>query len=183
MNKFLEGLSSGQKKAFYVFLVAVVAGLFYLLYIGPVMKRIDDIDQKIALKSQDIQKDLEYLGREAAILKEAKSLDKYVPKDIKSDDDIGKEFFSSLRILSQQANVTIEKDSPRDTVRADAYIKYYADLTVTGELRDMVSFMHLLNSTEDLFKIVEFTLTPSRGEDNMVTTSMTVVKLVLKPNA
>ncbi|MBZ0165551.1 MAG: hypothetical protein K8I00_02005, partial [Candidatus Omnitrophica bacterium] len=98
-------------------------------------------------------------------------------------DDIGKEFFSSLRMLSQEANVSIEKDSPRDTVRESTYIKYYADLTVSGELRDMISFMHLLNSTEDLFKIVEFTMTPSRGEDNQVTTSMTVVKLVLKPNA
>lgn len=183
MNKFLDSLSAGQKKAFYLLLVVIVAGLFYVLYVMPIDKRISDIDQKISLKQEEIQKDLAYLSSEADIIKESKELEKYVPKEQKSDDDVGKEIFSSLRRLSQQANVTIEKDSPRDTVRADSHIKYYADLTVSGELRDMVSFMHLLNSTGDLFKIVEFTLTPSRGEDNNVTTSMTVVKLVLKPNA
>ncbi|MCA9403266.1 MAG: hypothetical protein KC897_05745 [Candidatus Omnitrophica bacterium] len=182
MSKFLDNMSGGQKKAFYVLVFVVVAGLFYLLYVGPVMKRIHDVEQKIAQKEEEIQEDLAYLSSEADIIKESKQYEQYVSKELKSDDDIGKEFFSSLRTLSQQANVTIEKDSPSDTVRADSYIKYYADLTVSGELRDVVSFMHLLNSTGDLFKIVEFTMTPSRDEDDVVTTSMTVVKLVLKPN-
>lgn len=182
MSKFLDNMSGGQKRAFYVLVVLVVAGLFYLLYVGPVLNRIKDVDQKIAQKKEEIQQDLAYLDSEANIIKESELYEKYVPKEKKSDDDIGKELFSSLRMLSQQANVTIEKDSPRDTVRADSHIKYYADLTVSGELRDVVSFMHLLNSTGDLFKIVEFTMTPSREEDDVVTTSMTVVKLVLKPN-
>ena len=49
----------------------------------------------------------------------------------------------------------------------------------SGSFADVVSFMHAINSSDDLLKIVKFNLTPKRGTVDEVNISMSVMKFII----
>ena len=62
-------------------------------------------------------------------------------------------------------------------------MEYYVNLDCTGTLENMIKFMHLVNSTEDLLKVIKFNMSPQKGTSNEVNTSMTISKLIMYPFA
>ncbi|MGE0269551.1 MAG: hypothetical protein AB7S78_13965 [Candidatus Omnitrophota bacterium] len=183
MDKFLSKLSSGQKKVFYVFVVAVVGLLFYLLYVKPITKKIAEIENKIKLQETQVRNDLSYLANREQIIKERESYAQYIPKELGNKDDIESGIYKALEQLTSESNLNLEKSQLGETSIDETHFRYHANLSCSGELNDMISFMHLLNTSDDLFKITGFTMSPKRGAENEVTTSITVEKLVVKPDA
>ena len=62
-------------------------------------------------------------------------------------------------------------------------IKYQADIECLGKLADVVTFMHLFNSSEDLTKVTRFTFSSKKTDTDEIKVSMTVSKLVVGKNA
>ena len=46
----------------------------------------------------------------------------------------------------------------------------------------MISFMYLINSADELFKITRFNMVPKRGTEGEVTASMTIAKMIVNPD-
>ena len=183
MNKFLSKLSPGQKKGFYAFVIIVIGLLFHLLYVKPIMKRIAETENKIKLQETEIRNDLGYLAERDRIVKESQAYAQYIPKELKNKDDIESEIYKTLEKLTADANLNLEKSQLSDTSVDETHFKYHASLNCSGDLKETINFMYQLNSTDDLFKITGFTMSPKRGAENEVTTSIMIEKLVVKPDA
>jgi len=183
LNNFLTKLPSGQKKIFYGVVIAIIGLLFYFLYVKPITKKIAETDIKIQSQEKQIREDIGYLANKEQINNQIKNYSKYFPKVMSSKDDIESGIYKALEQLSSQSNLNLEKSQLGETVDEDSYVKYHASLVCSGKLSDTISFMHLLNSSDDLFKITGFTMSPKRGAENEVTTSITLEKLIVKPDA
>ena len=179
IQQFISKLSSGEKKFFYITVSIVLVALFDRLFFGPALNKIDTAKDAIKYQEKGIRSDLKILLYKDRIIKENEMFGKYFTDEISDDDVLNAEFLSVIEKLATQAKVNLVKSSPSQTKKEERFVKYYADLDCSGELEDMVTFMHLINSNEELLKIVKFKIIPKRGQDNNINVSMSVVKMII----
>ena len=146
------------------------------------LDQLQEIQEEVVRQENSIKRDLRFLSYKDQILKEGKILDKYTVAKLPEEDVVNNKFFSTVEKLAKRSNVNLIKSNPAQAIDEKDFVQYYANLECAGDLKDMISFIHLLNSTDDLFKIVKFELIPKRGESDEVKAILTVVKLIMKPD-
>ena len=183
LQSFVAKLSDKEKKIFYITIAFVLLALFDRLFLGPVLDKIDMIDQDIAQQEVIIKSDLKIISSKDKIINESKSFSKYFVKTVKDDDVINAEFLSTIERIATSSKVTLVKSNPSETKKHKDYIEYFASLDCSGKLEDMVTFMHKINATDDLLKVAKLNLSPKRGALNEVNASMTIGKLIISQDA
>ena len=179
IQKLFSDLSDNGKKLMTVALIFVAAALFDRLLIGPTMSRLSAIDQEIAKEEGIVKQDMRFLGHKDKILKESKALEPYITAKIPSEDEIIARFLKKVEMLANKANVTLVKVTPSTGEAKDNYIRYTADLECSGVLSDMVTFMHLVNSSPDLMKVVKFNMGSKKIDSDDIKATMTVSKIIV----
>ena len=179
IQKFFSGLSDNGKKLMTVALIMVAAALFDRLLIGPTMSRMSAIDQEIAKEESALRQDLRFLSHKDKILKESKVFAPYITEKMPTEEEIIAGFLKKVEMLANKANVTLVKVTPSTGQAQDNYLRYTADLECSGILADMVTFMHLVDSSPDLMKVVKFSLGAKKADSDDVKATMTVSKIVV----
>jgi Tfp pilus assembly protein PilO len=182
MQKFIAKLSEKERKIFYVMALIVFAALVDRVFIGPALGKIAAIEGKISIEENSIKQDLKILSHKKNILAESKAFDKYYTFDLEDDDVINREFFRMIENLASQSKINLVKSNRSEPLKKEKYIEYYADLDCTGELNDVVTFMHAINSLDQLVKVSQFNMSPKRGTLNNVSASMTIIKMITNPS-
>lgn len=183
LQGFLTKLSTKEKKVFYITIVIVTFSLMDRAFFTPSLNKVEQLKSAIQLQKDSVAQDMRFLSRKEKVLKEAQLYTNYITQTIPEEDVINTEFFRKIEQLALEANVKLIKSNPAEKKDEADYYQYYADLDCNGELKNMISFMHLINTSDDLFKIVKFNMSAKRGVDNHVATSMTVAKLIIKPES
>ena len=179
MQQFISKLNDQEKKIFNVTVLFILLACFDRLFLGPVLERLKTVDEEIAHQENSIVRDLRFLSYKNKITKESEAFSKYMVSRIPEEDDISTAFFSRMEKLANQSKVNLIKSNPAQTKKEKDFTEYYANIDCTGALSDVVTFMYAVNSGEDLFKIVQFSMTPKKGTFNEVNASMKIVKLIV----
>ena len=182
LNNFLAKLSPKEKKIFYVAVFILSLAMLDRVFLGPATNRISEMEEEIKSIKMSMQQDQQFLSYQDRITQESRSFAKYIPRQLKDNDEINTEFFRNIEELSKKSQIDLIKSNPAQTKDEEGYIEYHANLDIAGTLENVIGFMHTLNASEELFKVVRFDMTKRRGTEDQVQTSMTVVKLIIKPN-
>lgn len=183
IGKFFSGLSDNGKKLVVAAAVLFAAALFDRLLIGPTMSRMAAIDQDIAKEEDMIRQDLHFLGYKDKILKESKALQPYLGKDSLTEDEIISAFLKKIEVLAGKANVTLAKVTPSPGTQEKDYWKYQADLECSGKLADVITFMHLVDTSNELMKAVKFSFASKKADSDEIKAVMTIHKIVIGKRA
>lgn len=179
ISGFLSGLSDQGKKLLTIALLIVVVALFDRLLIAPTMSRLAAIDEETAKEEHKIKEDLQFLAYKDKILKQAQAVEPYLMDALPSDDEVIAAFLKKIEILAAKANVMVAKVTPAAASEDAGNRKYSADLECSGTLADVVSFMHLVNASEELTKVVRFNLGSKKADSDEIKATMTVVKIII----
>ncbi len=179
IQKFYAKLSEKEIGVFNIALFIVLLAFLDRLFFGPVLAKINSIDEEISNQKGSIDRDLRILSYKDKIIKDNESFGKYITKDLADDDVVNAAFLQTVEKLATQASVNLIKSTPTERKDSKNSIEYYANVDCTGQLKDVVSFMHAVNASEDLLKVATFSMTPKRGAANEVNASLTVVKVVV----
>ncbi len=179
IQKFISKLSSKEKVLLYVTVGIVCITLFERLFFGPVFNNLADIKNQIKQKKVNIVRNLRILSYEDQIIEKFNLFKKYFVDNPGEDSDINAEFMRTIERLSTNSNIKVVKSNAAEIIKKDRYSEYYANLDCTGTLKNMISFIHSINSTDTLLKVVKLDLTPKRGESEDMTASMTIVKMLI----
>jgi Tfp pilus assembly protein PilO len=181
--EFLSKFSGKEKNIFYIAVVFLSLALSDRLILGPMMDQIQVKEAEIQKQKSVIAMDARILAYKDKILKDKEALKKYFSTVQKDDDVVNNEFFSLIEKLATDSQITLVKGNPASSRKQDNYIEYFASLDCTGELKNVITFMHMINSSEGLLKIVKFNMTPKRGTSSEVNVSMTVVNVFVPPDS
>jgi len=182
ITKFLANLSNKEKKILYIAVPFVLIALYDRLLVAQALDSLNMLDEKIVIQERTIKADLRFLQYKDRILAENEAYAKFIFTEDIENKDINRNFLSTVENMAAQSNVNIIKSNPTEALVENDYIKYFANVDCAGSLSDMLSFMHNINSTDDLLKVVRFKMTPKRGEESSVNASMTLSKLVVQPS-
>jgi len=181
IQKFVSKLSEQEKKFFYITVFVVFFAFLDRLFLGPVLGKIKNINEEISRQETSIVRDLRFLSYKDKISEESDMFSKYFAESMKDDDDINAEFLRIVENIATRSNVSLIKSNPSRTAKKKNYVEYYANLDCSGKLEDMISFMHAINTTDDLLKIVKLNITQKRGSEDEINASMTIEKMVITP--
>ena len=182
INKFIAGLNENQKKLLVITAVIVIAALFDRLLIGPTMSRLSAIEEDISKEQATIKQDLRFLGYKDRIIKESNEIAPYLTKNMLTDNEMIATFLNEIQSLASQMKVTLIKINPAPGEQDAEYWKYQADLECSGQLEDMVSFMHAVNSDTDLMKVDKFNFSAKKSDTDEIKATMTIEKIVVTDN-
>jgi hypothetical protein len=179
ITKFISGLSDLGKILFAVAFISVIVALFVCLLIYPTMSRIASIEEETAKEEASIKQDMVFLKHKNRILKEAKAVDPYFTNTIPSETEVNTTLLKRIEILASKTNITLTKETTSPSVQEPNQIKYSADIEASGKLTDLVSFMHLINTSDDLMKVVKFNLGSKKADSDEIKASMTIIKVII----
>ncbi|MDP8213348.1 MAG: hypothetical protein P9X22_08715 [Candidatus Zapsychrus exili] len=179
MKQYIAKLSEKEKKIFYIAIVLVSLALLDRLFLGPVLDKLNDIKKEVETQKSVIQRDARFLQYKDKIIKENEVFDSYFIDEIEDEDVISADFLSTVEKLATNLNINLARSNPTKTEARKRYIEYYAELDCSGNLENIISFMHAINSTSEMLKVVKFNMTEKRGFPDEVNVSMTIVKLII----
>ena len=174
----MSGLSPLGKKLLIGALIVIIIALFDRLLLSPTKAKSDAIDDEIAKEKETIKQDLHFLKYKNKILKESDEAAPYISKAIPSEDQIITTFLKKIESLAAKANVT-QKTSTPVGVQEDNDMKYSADVEASGKLEDIVTFIHLINSSDELAKVVKFNLGSKKADSDEIKSTLTISKIIV----
>ena len=179
ITKFIAGLNDTQKKLLVIAVVIVIAALFDRLLIAPTMSRLSSIEGDIAKEEASIKQDVRFLGYKDRIIQETKEIQPYLTKDMSTEEETIAAFLRKIENLASQTKITLIKVNPSGGEQEADYWKYQADLECSGNLSDVISFMHKVNSDTDLMKVLKFNFSGKKSDTDDIKASMTIEKIVV----
>ena len=163
-------------------ILIVSVALLDRLFLGPVLDKLKGIEEAIVQQEESIVRDLRFLYYKDKINNESELFEKYFTREVDDDDVVNAEFLRTIEKLATKSKVSLVKSNPSEIKKQKKYIEYYANLDCVGPLEDVINFMHEINSTDELLKVVQFHMTPKRGATHDVNVSMTIVKMIINPD-
>ena len=179
ITKFISGLNEIQKKLLVITVVIVIAALFDRLLIAPTMSRLSSIEEDIAKEEALIKQDIHFLGYKDRIVKESEEISPYLTKNMSTDEEMIAAFLKKLESLASQTKVMLIKINPAPGEQDAEYWKYQADLECSGNLENVVSFIHLVNSDTNLMKVLKFNFSANKSNADEIKATMTIEKIVV----
>jgi len=183
LQKFYAKLSEKEKKVFYVAAGFVILAVFDFLFMQPVASKIKKIDIEIKEKTDTIKRDVRILSYKDKILKEQEDFRIYDTGEEKAEEEIIAGFLKTVENLVTESKVNLIKLNPGEVKPRKGFIEYYASLECEGKWEDVVTFMHKIETTNELLKIGQVNIAGKKTGPDQVGTTMTLVKLIIDPKS
>jgi len=179
INKFIAGLNENQKKLLMIAVGIVLIALFDRLLIGPTMSRLSSIEEDIVKEEATLKQDMRFVTYKDRIAKQSEEIQPFLTQDVQTDEEMIAAFLKKIESLAAQTKVNLVKINPAPGEQDAQYWKYQADLECSGQLADVISFMHAINSDTDLMKVDKFTFNGKKSDTDEIKATMTVEKIVV----
>lgn len=179
ISAYVSKLSDRDKKLLIAAIILIIVVLFDRLFISPTMSRMALLDDEIAKEEASIKQDIHFLSYKNKILKESRVVNSYFTEKIVTDDEAIAAFLKKIEIIASKANVTLAKVTPSAGQSEKNYLKYSADVECSGKFTDVVTFMHLLNSSDELTKVIKYNLVSKKADSDEIKSIMTISKMIV----
>ncbi len=179
LQNFFQKLSEKEKKLFYAALIIIVLSLFDLLFLRPVLSNLQSVEEDIHDKINSINKDMRFLAYQDKIKKEQVAYRHFNSGEKKTEEEVIAGFLKTVETIASESNIVLSKLSPSEVVQKKGYMQYHANLEASGPLQNVVTFMHKIDSTEDLLRIMKYSLVGKKGSPDDVAATMKISKLIL----
>lgn len=180
MQKFISKLSSNEKK------ILTLTGLVLLLafmdrfFFGPALGHLKSLEEEIREQENSLKRYVRFLSYRDQISKERELLQKYYTNKQLTPGEIKEIFLNKIEMLAHSANISSIRVVPSEGEDRKDYTEYFANLECVGKFKDVLSFMHSLDSSDELMKIVKVNLSAKKAGADEISASMTVSKIIVE---
>jgi len=177
-QKFLARLSPREKIIFYIASFFLGLTLFKFIVIEPIFLKTEALDKQIKEKKVILKKDLHLISLKEFISHE---MDKYSPYFSKKmpKEKATTQLLKEIEKLAKQAGVYLVYIRPGSIEEKDFFQKHTINLRCEGNMYQLVSFFHSLESAQKLFTIEKYTISPKSPGSETLQCRMTVLAMLV----
>lgn len=179
IQQFISKLSQKEKKilvlAVVIFLLAILDRIFF----GPALANLKSLEDEIRYKESSLKRDLRFLSYRDQILKEKDTLKRFYTKKQLTPGEIKEAFLNKIESLANQADLSSIRVSPTEGESKKGYTEYSASFECVGKLKDVLRFVHEVDSSNDLMKVVQFNIGGKKSSAEEVNASMTISTIIV----
>jgi hypothetical protein len=181
VSEFYNKLSDKERKIFYGAIIALVIAFFDMLFLRPVLSRLDQLDGDIRSTTQAVERNIRFISYRDKIFAEDEIFRQYETDEAKTGEEIIAGFLKTIEGLASETKVSLSRVTPSDVVAKKGFVLYFANVECAGKLEDVITFMHHIDSTNNLLKIVQMNMAGNKASKEEVKVEMKVAKLVIDP--
>ena len=180
IQKFISKLSQNEKK------MLVLAGIILLMvfldrfFFGPSLENLKSIEEDIRDKENSLKRYVRFLSYKDQIFQEREILEKYYAQKQLNPGEIKEIFLNKIEMLAHEANISSIRVTPSEGEKRKDYTEYLANLECLGKFKDILTFMHAIDSSRELMKIVKFSMNTKKAGSDELTVSMAVSKIIVE---
>ena len=180
IQKFISKLSANEKKI--LALTAFVLLLVFVdrFFLDPAVTHLKFLQQDIQDKENSLKRYLRFLAYKNQILKEQEMLKKYYTEKELTPGEIKEIFLNKIEMLAHAANISSIRVTPSEGENKKDYAEYSANLECAGKFKDILRFMHAIDTSVELMKIGKFNLSAKKVGSDEIAVSMTVSKIIVE---
>ncbi len=179
LNDFYSKLNDQEKKIFYVALVIVLVMVLDRMFLGPSLSKMKTYDEEIRQQRANIQRDLRFVTYKNQILEEDAAFRLYYNNTYRTEEQIIAAFLKKIEMIATEANINLIKITPAESKERKGFVEYYANLECEGLLENIASFMHMIDTSDDLLKIIKTSFSLKRASGDEVVVNMQVAKMLM----
>ena len=180
IQKFIEKFSDKEKNLFYLTIVVLLVLLVDRIFLGPILSSIKELDENIKYQENSIKRDLRFLSYKDHIISERKILKKYYNRKPQTEEEIIAGFLKRIEVLASSAKVNVIKlTPPGEAEQKKGYKEYVADLECSGKIKDVISFMHAVDSSDELLRIIRLSMNAKKASSEDILSSMAISKMII----
>jgi len=179
LKDLYKNFSNRERILFYVTIGALVFMMADLLVLGPVLSQISILDGEIKAKSQAIQRDMRIYSFRESIFKEYHHYESYLDSGDRTQEEIIAKLLRKLETLAAANTITITNVMPGELEDKPIYKIYKTSLNFEGTLKDVVTFMNLLEESDNLFQIGRYQLEPKSKTGTQMKCNMDVSRILI----
>lgn len=179
LQQFFAKLSDKERKILTVAIILLIAAVLDRVFLSPTAEQLQTLNENIKEEENSIKKDLHFLTYKEKILKENEVLRPYYNQKERTEEEIIAAFLKKIEILATEANVNLVKVNPSEPKQKKGYKEYYAILECSGPLQNMITFLHLIDSSADLLKTVKLNMGAKKIGSEEIIASLTIAKIII----
>jgi len=179
IDAFYAKLGRREKLLFIVAFSCVVMVLMDRLVIGPILSQMKLMDAEIAVKTQTVRRNMRILSFRDSILNDYSRYSAYFDSNNRKQDEIISRLLKEIESIAAQKSITIVNIKPGDVQENPVFHEYKTTLECSGKLIDLLGFMSLLEESDYLFKITEFSMTPKSKASDIMKCVMNVTRVLM----
>ena len=161
----------------------IVAGFIVLavfvdrLVLNPMTVKLRRMSREIALNEKKLDQDLRNMQNKDLIESEYEKYKDFVKRISVSDEENVSNMLSEIEGLARTAGVNLVDIKPQVPKEVDFYKEYAAEVTIEGQMEQIVVFLHKLNSSAQLLRAVKVRLGLKQKDSSAVKASMLVTHI------
>ena len=179
--EFYNKLNEQERKVFYVAAAVLILALSDILFLRPVLSRIAQIEEEIHSMTLAIERDIRFVSYREKITAEDQLFTKYETGESRSGEEIIAGFLKTIEVIASEKKINLSRVTPSDVSEKKGFVQYFASVECSGKLTDMIAFMHAVDSTDNLLKIIRMNMTGNKASKEDVKVEMKIAKLVIDP--
>ncbi|MDD5225731.1 MAG: type 4a pilus biogenesis protein PilO [Candidatus Omnitrophica bacterium] len=174
---FFSKLSKKEKMGLVGAGIVIMAVVIDQLVIHPMGTRLQRMGQEIAFSEKKLSHDLRNIHNKDFIAGEYKKYRDFVKKGAASDEENVSNMLAEIEGLARTAGVTLVDIKPQAAKQVDFYKEYAAEVTIEGQMEEIVAFLYKLNSSPQLLRTVKLRLGVKQKDSSAVRASMLVTNI------
>jgi Tfp pilus assembly protein PilO len=174
---FFSKLSKKEKAGVIAACVIIAAVFVDRAVIHPMGAKLRRIGQEIAFSEKKLNHDLRNIHNKELIESEYAKYKNSIRKGAASDEENVSNMLAEIEGLARTAGVNLVDIKPQASKQIDFYKEYAAEVTIEGQMEQIITFLHKLNSSAQLLRAVKLRLGMKQKESSFVRASMLVTHI------
>ncbi len=176
MGGFFSKLSKKERAGLMVAGFIVMAVFVDRLVISPISAKLQRISREITLSEKKLSHDLRNIHSKEFIESEYKKYKDFVKKSPVSDEENVSNMLAEIEGLARTAGVNLVDIKPQVSKQFDFYKEYAAEVTIEGQMEQIIVFLHKLGSAQ-LLRAVKVRLGLKQKDSSVVKAFMLVTNI------
>lgn len=180
MGQAIFSKMNRQEKTF-LFLAITLVGIATLdrLVLGPVLFQMKLLDENVHAQKEAFKRDKRILTFHKRIHDEYLRYGSYLDSSERSQEEIVGSLLNKIESFAAQQAVTIKNIRPGDMEDKILYQVYKTSIDCEGNMKDVLSFMKVLEESDNLFQIVRYELAPKSKGAQIIKASMDISRTLI----
>lgn len=175
---FLSGIGRKEKVGLMIAGVIVFAAIFDRIIISPISVNFRKIDSEIKMNERKLAQGLRNINQKDEILREYQKYLPYIKSNYSEGEEVAK-LLEDIESIGRNAGISIADIKPRPPKQADIYRYYYIEIEALGSMDNLMSFLHQLGSSKELYRAGRVLISIKSKETSTVKASILVTKVVI----
>ena len=168
-----------SKKERTLFLIAIIFVGFAVLYrvvVLPAIGKSRALNRQIRLKRQMIENSLRLLNQKEDIQRQSQKFANYTKQKLSEEEETAS-FLKEIEGIAKNSSVSLIDLKPYSAERKDFYIEYRIEIETESDMNQLITFIHNLQSSESLLRVVKFRISQKLDESSTLKTYLTITKV------